>query len=152
MNIFENFNELPDALVGLITFLLSMIPYVESYIGAPLGIVGGLPAALAIAIAILGNILSMLGFVFLGQKLQSKRASKKEPSKRQEKLRERFDRYGVIPVSLFGQVLLPSQITAGAMVTFGVTRRKVILWQCISIVLWGAGFGLAAAGVFSLVS
>lgn len=41
-------------------------------------------------------------------------------------------------VSLLGQTILPSQITATAMVSFGADRNAVILWQTLSILLWGS--------------
>ena len=69
-------------------------------------------------------------------------------SPRREKLRRMFDKYGVAGVSLIGQTFLPSQITSAAMVSFGANRNTVILWQIISIVLWGVVFGvLATLGV-----
>ena len=60
----------------------------------------------------------------------------------------RVDQYGVAGVSLLGQAILPSQITSMLMVTAGASKQKVILWQSISIVLWGIAFGaLASAGL-----
>jgi hypothetical protein len=59
-----------------------------------------------------------------------------------------FDRYGIAGVSLLGQSVLPSQITSGMMVSFGASKQKVILWQVVSIILWGVAFGvLAVLGV-----
>ena len=75
-------------------------------------------------------------------------APEPEESGRRQKLRRAFDRYGVAGVSLLGQTILPSQITSAAMVSFGANRNAVILWQTISIILWGTAFGiLAAVGV-----
>jgi hypothetical protein len=71
-----------------------------------------------------------------------------EDSPRRRRLRAQFDRYGVPGVSLLGQTILPSQITSAAMVGFGASRNAVILWQVISIILWGVAFGvLATVGV-----
>lgn len=59
-----------------------------------------------------------------------------------------FDRFGVPGVSLLGQTILPSQITATALVSFGATRNTVIAWPSISIALWGILFGaLAYVGI-----
>ena len=47
-----------------------------------------------------------------------------------------------------GQTILPSQITSAAMVSFGAQKNAVILWQVISIIIWGTVFGvLASVGV-----
>ena len=56
-------------------------------------------------------------------------------------------------VSLLGQTVLPSQITSAAMVGFGASQRQVIVWQIVSIVMWGVVFGaLAAVGVTALTA
>lgn len=43
-------------------------------------------------------------------------------------------------MSLLGQTLLPSQITSAALVSFGANRRQIIVWQFISIMVWGTVF------------
>jgi len=49
---------------------------------------------------------------------------------------------------LFGQTLLPSQLTSMGMIALGAPKGKVLFWQTISIIIWGVGFGLLAyAGV-----
>ena len=90
----------------------------------------------------------MVVIVSLAGKGRDLAVGEKEDSPRRAKLRRTFDRWGVPGVSLLGQTLLPSQITSAMMVGFGADRRQVILWQCLSIALWGVAFGmLAAAGV-----
>ena len=66
-------------------------------------------------------------------------------------MRRSFDRYGVAGVSLLGQTILPSQITSAAMVSFGANRNAVIMWQVISIILWGVAFGVLTTLGVSLV-
>ncbi|GEK80696.1 hypothetical protein ABA31_20470 [Agrococcus baldri] len=136
--------------------LISAIPFVESYFGAVIGILVGLHPAVAIVAAIIGNAISMFAFVFAADVARKKvvegRETAKEPSPRRERLKRMFDRFGVPGVSLLGQTLLPSQITSGAMVSFGASRNAVLLWQCISIVVWGVAFGLLALGGAELLS
>ena len=74
-------------------------------------------------------------------KVRAGKAPRPETARR-AKLRQRFDKYGVAGVSLLGQTLLPSQITAAAMVSFGASRNSVIFWQVISIIMWGVTFGV----------
>nr|WP_241429028.1 hypothetical protein [Agrococcus sp. ARC_14] len=135
---------------------ISAIPFVESYFGAVIGILVGLHPAVAIVAAIVGNAISMLGFVFAAdaarKKVLDRRETLEELSPRRQRLKRMFDRFGVPGVSLLGQTLLPSQITSGAMVSFGASRNAVILWQCISIVVWGVAFGLLATGGVELLS
>jgi len=128
--------------------LIAAIPFVESYFGSVIGVLAGIDPAVAIVAAVVGNIVSMLIFVLTAHGLRVKATAGKErpeESPRRRKLRDRFDRYGVAGVSLLGQTLLPSQFTSAAMVSFGASKNAVILWQTISIVLWGVAFGVLAA-------
>ncbi|MCP2031187.1 ABC-type phosphate/phosphonate transport system permease subunit [Okibacterium sp. HSC-33S16] len=141
-------SSLPDVLQWVGVILAAAIPFVESYFGSVIGILAGIHPAVAIVAAIVGNVVSMLIFVLSAHGVRSKvREGKavKPETPRRAKLRERFDRYGVAGVSLLGQTLLPSQITSAAMVSFGASKNAVILWQTISIIIWGTAFGVFAA-------
>ena len=142
---------LPEFLQWFGVFLIAAIPFVESYFGSAIGVLGGINPLLAVAAAVAGNVISMLIFVLAAHGVRSKATqgkAAKELTPRRAKLKERFDRYGVPGVSLLGQVFLPSQITSAAMVSFGAPKNQVILWQIISIIMWGAIFAvLATLGV-----
>ncbi|QYM76831.1 hypothetical protein [Leucobacter luti] len=142
---------LPEVLQLLGVALAGAIPFVESYLGSALGIVVGVTPVAAVIAATIGNILSMLIVVLAAHGVRSRVKTSAAPSPqspRRAKLKQRFDRYGVPGVSLLGQTLLPSQITSAAMVSFGASKNQVILWQIISIILWGVLFGvLATLGV-----
>ncbi|KQM81305.1 hypothetical protein [Agromyces sp. Leaf222] len=167
----------PDFLRWLGVMIVAAVPFVDSYFGAVIGVVIGLPTAVAIGAAVIGNVISMLVFVFTAHGARTKAVASRqrkralvaaggaggrdadenadalsttatEESPRREKLRRAFDRYGVAGVSLIGPTILPSQITSAAMVSFGANRNVVIFWQIISIILWGTVFGvLATLGV-----
>jgi len=148
----QNFTEsLPPALQWLALIALGAIPFVESYVGSVIGVVAGLSPFVAIPAAIVGNLLSMLVVVLASHRVRSRVTRDREepePTPRRQKLRARFDRYGVPGVSLLGHFLLPSQITSVAIISFGAPRNAVILWQSIAIVLWGVVYGtIAAIGV-----
>lgn len=135
---------LPEWLQWAGIVIAGAIPFVESYLGSVIGVLAGLPLPIAIAMAIIGNLVTMLLVVLGAGAIRSRVARDTPESPRRRKLRERFDRYGVAGVSLLGQTILPSQITSGAMVSFGASRRAVIGWQVVSIILWGVAFGLLA--------
>ncbi len=144
-------SSLPPLLQWVGVILASAIPFVESYGGSVIGVIAGVNPAIAIIAAIVGNVASMLIFVMSAHRVRVKvvagRAPREEAPRRQ-KLRKAFDKYGVAGVSLLGQTILPSQLTSMAMVSFGAARNLVILWQIISITLWGVAFGvLATLGV-----
>ncbi|UNK70562.1 hypothetical protein [Microbacterium sp. H1-D42] len=135
--------------------LAAAIPFIESYFGTLIGILAGVPTPLAVAAAIVGNVASMLAFVFVASKARQKVLARRaggeeipEPSPRREKVKRMFDRFGVPGVSLLGQTVLPSQITSGMMVSFGASRNAVIFWQVISIIVWAIIFAMIGqAGV-----
>lgn len=139
---------LPEFLQWLGVALAGAIPFVESYGASIIGILAGIHPAVSIIAAIVGNVISMLVFVFAAHGVRAKVRSgrpEKPETPRRAKLRARFDRYGVAGVSIIGQTILPSQITSAAMVSFGASRNAVILWQIVSIVLWGTVFGVLAS-------
>ena len=136
----------------LVIILAGAIPFVESYFGSALGVVAGVHPAVAITAAIVGNLASMILLVVFAERIRRWRRVENKPlSTRQLKFKTAFDKYGIAGVSLLGQTLLPSQITSMAMVAFGAPKNLVILWQTISVILWGTAFGvLAALGLSAL--
>lgn len=144
----QNFTQsLPEWARWAGVILIAALPFVESYFGSAIGIIAGVHPVVAVTAAVIGNTASMLILVFSAHKLRS-RFSKREPKRSTQRLRKMFDRWGVPGVSLLGQAVLPSQITSMAMVSFGASRNAVAGWQIVSIVMWGALFGvLTVAGV-----
>ncbi|QEE61689.1 hypothetical protein FVA74_08940 [Salinibacterium sp. dk2585] len=139
---------LPTIMQWIGVALVAAIPFVESYFGSAIGVLAGITPAVAIIAAIVGNVISMVIVVVSAHQLRSRVVAGKdqrEASPRRQKLRRAFDRYGVAGVSLLGQTILPSQITSAAMVSFGASRNAVILWQIISIIIWGVAFGVFAS-------
>ncbi|MFC6287228.1 hypothetical protein ACFP3Q_08745 [Nocardioides sp. GCM10027113] len=149
----ELMRALPEVLQWLGVMVAGAVPFVESYFGSVIGIVAGVDPVVAVAAAITGNALSMLVLVLgAGSVRRRVRGERPAPSGRRARLKRAFDRYGVAGVSLLGQSVLPSQITSMAMVSFGASVRAVVLWQSVSIVLWGVAFGTAAALGVDLLS
>lgn len=154
-------SSLPDFMQWFGVMLISAVPFIDSYFGSVVGVLIGLPPAVAIGAAIIGNVASMLGFVFAASGVRSRVVAGKaaaagagasadslpsdRSSSRNEKVRRAFDKYGVAGVSLLGPFVLPSQFTSAAMVSFGANRNAVIAWQIVSIVLWGVVAGVAAS-------
>ena len=128
--------------------LAGAIPYVESYLAAALGVAAGVALPIAIIAACVGNWVSMFALVQFGHSFRERFMDNKEPTGKMLKFKQTFNKYGVVGVSLFGQTLLPSQLTSMGMIALGAPKGKVLFWQTISIIIWGVGFGLLAyAGV-----
>ena len=69
-------SSLPPMLTWLGVTLIAAIPFVDSYFGAVVGVLAGLHPAVAIAAAIVGNVLSLLIFVFVAHRVRTKVAAK----------------------------------------------------------------------------
>lgn len=130
-------------------FVLSLIPFFESYGAIPFGILLGFPVIPVILTAIVGNLVSVMAFIWVIIKLRSRitRKQKKEPSKRAIKAKRYFEKYGVPGVSLAG-LLWGFHISAAIALAAGAAKSYVSLWIAISIVLWSAVVGgLLLSGV-----
>lgn len=150
---------LPEPLQWLGIIAISAIPFVESFFGAFIGIIAGMPLWAALGAAVVGNMLSLALVVYGAHFIRTavlKRQKPKEVSdgqrKRREKAKRLFDKFGVPGVSLLGPLALPSQITAPLMVSFGANRHLVMIWMFVSVVVWGTGFALLGIGFLNLIS
>ncbi len=61
-------------------------------------------------------------------------------------------RFGVPGASLLGPLAIPTQFTSAFLVSTGVAKSWVLLWQGIAIVLWTTLTTLIATGVLALVT
>lgn len=143
--------------LGLIA--ISAIPFVESYGGAFLGALAGVHPAVAIGAAVVGNMLSLVLVVYVAHWVRGSVLRRRDPetadprkSAKRERVMRIFDKFGVPGVSILGPLALPSQITAPLMVSVGASRHAVMVWMLVSVVLWGAGFGLLGLGFLQLLS
>ena len=146
----------PQVLQWLVVMLAGALPFVESYYGSVIGVAAGVAPLIAIPAAICGNVTSTLGCIVGVSRLRnpfwdSELKKSRKVSARRERLRRRFDRFGVVGVSLTSQAILPSQLSSMIMIGFGASPRRVAIWQSISICLWGVAYGSLAAFGFSVV-
>lgn len=157
-----NFQELvaqvPEALQPLIVALAGVIPFVEGEVAALIGIAGGINPIVAGVAAATGNFLSVLvvvavtarartavvdrrrGPVLVGAGAMPASALEETPARPQSKGRARFNRwlvrFGVPGASILGPLAVPTQVTSAILVGGGTSRRWVLLWQAVAIVLW----------------
>ncbi|MDZ5077135.1 hypothetical protein [Nesterenkonia sp. HG001] len=143
--------------LGLI--LISAIPFVESYGGGFLGVLAGVHPAVAISAGVIGNMISLILVVYLAHWIRGSVLKRRNPeavdprkSAKRERVIRIFDKFGVPGVSILGPLALPSQITAPLMVSVGASRNAVMGWMLVSVVLWGAAFGLLGLGFLQLLA
>ncbi|GAB3622340.1 hypothetical protein GCM10027418_04220 [Mariniluteicoccus endophyticus] len=144
--------QLPPPLQWLGVLVLSMIPLVESHFAATLGVVAGLPLPLAVLLAAAGNLAVITLLVRGATGVRNRLTAGRDETPRQAKIRRALDRWGLIPVCLFGQMVVPNQIVAPTLVGLGARPERVVRWTAAGIALWALVFGgLAVAGVSFLV-
>ena len=118
-------------------FVLSLIPFFESYGAIPFGFLLGFPGVPVILVAILGNWVSVMAFIWVINALRSKlmkgKEKEKEPSKRMIKAKKYFEKYGVPGVSLAG-LLWGFHISAAIGLAGGARKSYVSLWATIAII------------------
>lgn len=152
---------LPAALQWLGIILISTIPFVESYSGAPIAVLIGMHPVIAVTTAVVGNMISLIVVIYLAHWIRTailhRRPQKtpqtpQTPSAKKDRVRRIFERFGVPGVSILGPLALPSQFTAPLLVSFGASRHAVMIWMLVSVILWGVGFALLAMLFISAVT
>lgn len=132
-------------------FLVSLVPFLEGYAAAPLGIFIGFPTVPTIIAASLGNWLSIMAIILLYKKLSRRLNAKltgNRSGKRMEAARKLFNKYGVPGVAFIGPLLFGHHIGASVALVLGASRQYVVLWMTIGVLVWTIAAGvLAALGV-----
>lgn len=160
--------QVPVLVQPLIVALAGAIPFVEGELASTLGVWAGLNPIVALLAAVIGNFLSVLVVVVFGARIRAavlaRRARRTpaegavlvEDAKPESKGRQRFRRFlvrfGVPGASILGPLALPTQFTSAMLVGSGVSKRWVLLWQGVAIVLWTTATTLIATGVLALVA
>lgn len=130
-------------------FFVSMVPFAEVFVTVPVGvIVFNLPIFNVLAVAIIGNIISVFFFIFFGSEFNKffiKFRKTGKPSKEiNPKIKQSLDRFGATGVSFLSSLLFSSQLGAGALMSFGASKSRVLFWT-------GAGV-TTLAGIMAILS
>ncbi|TPW78415.1 small multidrug efflux protein [Schumannella sp. 10F1B-5-1] len=72
-------------------------------------------------------------------------------SSSRRRFRGYLERFGVPVACLLGPLALPAQFTSMILVGAGVPRRRILIWQAVSIVLWTTAICLAATGALAVL-
>lgn len=129
--------------------LVAAVPFLEAYVAAPVGIAIGFPFWVTVAAAVIGNWVSVAAVVLVSDRLQQWMQRRREAkhggqgdSRRMQRASQLFAKYGVPGVAFIGPLLVGNHIGAFISIVSGASRRYVLLWQTISIVVWAVGTGL----------
>jgi len=145
----ETMAYVPGLVQPLIVALAGMIPFVEGEIASMLGVWAGMHPIVAFIAAVVGNFLSVLVVVIFGARIReaivARRARRgeavvveeaKPESKGRIRLKKYLVRFGVPGASILGPLAMPTQFTSAILVSSGVSKQWVLLWQAVAIVLW----------------
>ncbi|MGN7942109.1 small multi-drug export protein [Virgibacillus sp. 6R] len=144
----EIVNRLQEAnmiLQFIMIFVIGFIPFLEAHVAVPVGVLLKLPFILTAFIGILANILSVMLVIMIttiGKAKWTKNHQKSTFSGRFQKAHHYFNKYGVPGLSLMGPIVGANHISSFVSIAAGASKERVIIWQIISIILWGVGSGI----------
>jgi uncharacterized membrane protein len=133
-----------------LVFLGAAIPWLEIALVIPLGILRGLSPFWVMTLAFIGNMLTVLILIIAFQKVKEWMESRKQrggkgESKRTERGKRIWSKYGMPGLALLGPILIGTHIAAFIGLLFGASKVNTTIWMTISIALWTLVFGIATA-------
>lgn len=133
-----------------LVFLGAAIPWFEIALVIPLGIIWGLSPFWVMVLAFVGNMVTVLALIIGFDKFQiwyNKRqeAKGKTVSKKNERAKRIWNKYGLPGLAMLGPILIGTHIAAFIGMTLGATKKNTTLWLTISIGVWTLAFGVLTA-------
>ena len=133
-----------------LVFLGAAIPWLEIALVIPLGIVSGLSPFWVMVLAFVGNMLTVfiliVGFDKIKIWLMKRQAAKgKTPSKRSDRAKKIWSKYGLPGLALLGPILIGTHIAAFIGMTLGADKKWTTLLLTVSIAIWTLVFGILTA-------
>ncbi|OUQ86458.1 small multi-drug export protein [Brevibacillus brevis] len=117
----------------------------ELWAAIPVGFMLQLPAVLIGIFSAVGAIISAGAVIFVGGSLRNwllKRVENR--SKRQGRMWQIWDKYGVVGLGLASPLLTGAPLGAAIGISLGAPTKKLMLWMSVGIIIWSA---LLTAGV-----
>ena len=133
-----------------LVFLGAAIPWLELALVIPLGIVTGLNPVWVVIVGFIGNMVTVLALIIGYDRfkvwLAKRRQGKEEKeSKRSERAKKLWNKYGLPGMLLLGPILIGTHIAAFIGMSLGASKRQTTIWSVISIALWAVVFGVLTA-------
>ncbi|GEN86812.1 small multi-drug export protein [Oceanobacillus sp. FSL W8-0428] len=142
-NLLINLMEADTWVQYLSVFLISIVPFFESYVAIPIGIIFGFPSIQVVLIGAVGNWLSVMVFIWVISGLRKKVvANKSKDSKRKNRAQNIFKKYGVAGLSFAGPIIC-YHVCAAISIASGAKKSYVSIWQAIGIGVWSVALGVA---------
>lgn len=127
----------------LLVFLLAATPFFEMVAVIPLGKLYGLHLLPVTVLAFFGNLLTVLLVIVLMTQIKAwlekrrKAKGKEISSKRENRAKRIWQRYGIIGLSILGPIAIGSHLAVMMAMSFGGTKKQTGFYMTVSLVLWG---------------
>lgn len=133
----------------LLVFVLAAIPWLEILLVIPAGVAIGLDPLLVGVVAFAGNALPIYGIVLAYERLAARFGwGEGGESKRRERARRVWNRYGLPGLALAAPVLTGVHLAAVIALGLGARGRSTLAWMTASIAVWTVAITAATvAGV-----
>jgi len=144
-----------ELILYISVFIGAAIPILEVWIAVPLGIIAGLPWFPAAIVGFSGNLVSLLPIIYAGEKvsLYVRRWRKhttsgtvaESDSEKQTRKHRILYKFGVPGLALLGPFLIGVHAAAAFAMAMGATKRSVLFWFTLSLVVCSLLFGFLAS-------
>lgn len=133
-----------------LVFLGAAIPWFEIALVIPLGIIWGLSPFWVMLLAFVGNMMTVLALIIGFDRFQiwynnRQKAKGKTVSKKNERAKRIWNKYGLPGLAMLGPILIGTHIAAFIGMTLGATKKNTTVWLTISIAAWTLAFGILTA-------
>ncbi|ANU25695.1 small multi-drug export protein [Planococcus versutus] len=133
-----------------LVFLGAAIPWFEIALVIPLGIIWGLSPFWVMLLAFVGNMVTVLALIIGFDRFQiwynnRQKAKSKTVSKKNERAKRIWNKYGLPGLAILGPILIGTHIAAFIGMTLGATKKNTTVWLTISIAAWTLAFGILTA-------
>ncbi|QGT98631.1 hypothetical protein SYNTR_0038 [Candidatus Syntrophocurvum alkaliphilum] len=127
----------------VLVFVLAAIPWIEILVVIPIAIIQGLNPILVAVMSFSGNFLTVFILIVLFEKYQKWRSKKKDiteqdkkPSKRTERAKDIWYKYGVPGLSFAGPIITGSHVAVIIGMVLGAKKYSMTTWMTISLGIW----------------
>lgn len=131
--------------LGLIgVFIAGAVPWLETVVVIPVGILVGLPVVSTVVFALAGNAATIVLFALGSERILSAFARRREQQgkpgqddSRTARAKRIFVRYGDVGMAVVGPLLIGTQFAAALAVSLGVSVLRASVVQSLGAVAWG---------------
>ena len=139
----------------ILVFLFAAVPFFEVVGVISIGILAGLSTVPVVVMAFLGNLITMVLVILLGDKIKNWNRKRKGKSVQIEKIgqiehdeqedkstkrslraKKIWKKYGLPGLAFIGPFLVGSHLAAFMSISLGGSRKSTILWMTSSLIFW----------------